>query len=235
MDLDTVVANQSGYDLRILTVEFDPEVGFREDLSPEARRLLRGNLPDADNDPDGDIPDPGPFGSTSPLDIRVFVAGRFKQHIVTPMGISQEPVDAPLNPESDRSVGGFAVFQDEDTQAIFIQARFNDTEGGADRVDRPVISNLGHEFVHVLAGVRDNQNEPPAGFPVDLPPGPGGASLMNSSPFFRSLALGTASSPICEDEDVPVSSIDEICQRVLGGYRCPGVPAPAELRLDFTE
>jgi hypothetical protein len=230
VDPDAIVANQSGYDLRILTVEFDPEVGFREVLSPEARGLLQGNLPDSGNDPSGLIPDPGPFGAAAPLDFRVFVSGRFKQHIVTPMGISQEPVDAPLNPESDRSVGGLSVFNVEGTQATIVQARLSDTEGGADRVDRPVISKLGHEFAHVLAGVSDNENEPPAGFPVDLPPGPGGASLMNSSPFFRSLALGTASSPICEDEYIPVSSIDEICQRVVDGYSCPGSGT-----LDFTE
>ncbi len=225
---DAPVANQSGYDLRILTVDFEG----RESPSQEVLRLLAGNLPDTGQDPDGDIPDPGPFGSPSPLDFRVFGSGRFKQHIVTPLGVSQDPVDVPLNPESDLSVGGFAVFDVEDTQAIFIQARFNDTRGGADRVDRPVISNLGHEFVHVLAGVRDNQNERPAGFPVALPPGPGGASLMNSSPFFRSLALGTASAPICGDPEdpVPVSSIDEICQRVLDGYNCPGSGT-----LDFTE
>ena len=96
-----------------------------------------------------------------------------------------------------------------------------------------MISNLGHEFVHLLAGVSDNKNEQPPGFPVGLPPGPDGASLMNSSPFFRSLALGGASAPICgfPGAPVPVSSTEEICERVLDGYTCPG----SSTTLDFTE
>jgi hypothetical protein len=231
---DTTVRNQTAYDLLLSVLDLGDPI-----LSPEAEILLAGRLPDTNDDPNNEIPDPGafgcsagPLGCASPLDFRVFVSGRFRREVMTPLGVTV--VELPQHSEQGLSQFGEALFSEPASQAIFLQTRLGDSETGALGTDRPVLSSLAHEFVHIIAGIQDNAEEEgeAQGLPMALPLGPDFSSLMNSFPFFRSLVLGSASSAECPPFAPKVSSLDEICQRILVGYECP---ASAGERLDYTE
>ena len=204
-------------------------------LTNQAINLATGVLPDG-NDPNNVIPSRA-LGDGNPSPVRVFIAGKFRRRIIDSGGnpqtveISQDTEDG-ISQFGEAFSGNNPYAQD----AIIVQSQAMDLEAGTLKVDRPVMSSFSHELMHVIAAIDDNANEKPANpptsnQPIHLPT-PTQPSLMNSFPFFRSLAIGNASVGDSCDPSVIVSGkagLDLACKRVLSSSTCPlGV-------FDFTE
>lgn len=112
---------------------------------------------------------------------------------------------------------------------MIAQAWNQDLEAGALMVDRPVVSSLTHELLHVAAGVQDVVGEEPIPNRPALPAA-GAPSAMNSFPYFRSLQIAPSSVDDCSG--VPVANTDAICGRILNGYTCAGT---GSFSFDYTE